>query len=245
MEIGPGAGVMTALLAHRVKRVVAVEIDKRLEPILNAVLFDFDNTSILFSDILKTNLQQLAQSGLDLTHYHLVANLPYYITTDILQRFLTCEMPPKRICIMVQEEAAQRITSIPGSKSWCALAAFTAWYGKARIVQRIPASAFQPMPHVDSAFVDIQPVERPQLTVEQRRLLNKTIKTAFAMRRKKLTNNLRSAFSFTQEEALAILHVLQFDENLRGETLTAEDLYALSCQIETSLANKRRFNVEN
>ena len=137
LEIGPGAGVMTHMLAERARRVLAVELDRGLEPVLADVLEGLDNVQIVFEDFLKADLRALCQGHFDGEPYRVVANLPYYITADILLKLSKSDCPPESIAIMVQKEAAERIMSVPGTKSWCALAAELQFYGQARVITEV------------------------------------------------------------------------------------------------------------
>jgi len=155
LEIGPGAGLMTALLARRCRQVLAVELDRGLEPVLTDVLAGVDNVRVHYGDILKTDVMSLVGDALGSGDYRVVANLPYYITADILLKLTSLSRPPESVCIMVQKEAAERIMSEPGSKQWCALAAELQYYGQARVLAEVPAEAFDPPPHVSSCFIRI------------------------------------------------------------------------------------------
>ena len=231
LEIGPGCGLMTALLAQRCGQVLAVELDERLRPVLEEVLHGCDNVAVRFGDFLKLSVEQAAPEGFDLDDYIVMANLPYYITSDILTRLIESAHPPKRIVIMVQQEAAQRITSQPGGKQWCALAALTAWYGDAQVIADVPRTAFQPQPHVDSALLAITRREDHAVPVRDTALLFATIRAAFAMRRKKLTNNLKASFGLDQGAAVAVLERAGLDANVRGEALQVDQLCAVANEI--------------
>ena len=194
LEIGPGAGVMTRLLAQRARSVLAVEIDAKLEPVLAAVLEGLDNVRVLYRDFMKADLAGMVGESFGDAPYRVVANLPYYITADILMRLVTGERTPESICIMVQREAAERILSEPGSKQWCAMAATLRFYGSASILEELPPDAFDPPPHVTSCFLRIDRRAEPVVSPADERLFRRLIRAAFAMRRKTLANNLKAAF---------------------------------------------------
>lgn len=138
LEIGPGAGVMTALISERAEKVCAVELDQRLEPVLRDVLQPYSNAEVVFCDFLKADVNRLLKDAFGTHEYRVIANLPYYITADILMRLVTSERPPESISIMVQKEAAERIQSEPGEKQECALAATIRIYGSAEVLEKWP-----------------------------------------------------------------------------------------------------------
>ena len=225
LEIGPGAGVMTRHLADRVANVLAVEIDRELQPVLDEVLSGASNAQVVYQDFMKADVARLVGEAFGESPYRVVANLPYYITADILLRLATCARPPESICIMVQKEAADRLMSAPGSKQWCALAANLQYFGSIRVLKEVPPEVFNPPPHVMSCFLRIDRHETPIVTPTDRALFLRLIAAAFAMRRKTLANNLKAAFGISQAEATAILTDAGLDPRVRGEALT---LYELS-----------------
>ncbi|MBR3504848.1 MAG: ribosomal RNA small subunit methyltransferase A [Clostridia bacterium] len=223
LEIGPGAGVMTRCLAEAGARVVAVELDRSLEPVLDAVLAGFD-VRLVFEDILKLDLDALMGEE----PFSVVANLPYYITADVVLRLLTGARRPERIVIMVQKEAAERMMARPDTKTWCALAATAQYFGRIEPLMELPPSAFTPLPHVESVLLGIHLYEEKPFAARDEALLLKVIAAAFAMRRKTLANNLTAAFSVNRETALSWIAALGRDGRVRGEVLGIEELCALS-----------------
>ena len=236
LEIGPGAGLMTALLARRCDRVLAVELDRGLEPVLGEVLSDCDNVKVHYGDILKTDVSALAREVFDGGDYRVVANLPYYITADILLKLTALPQPPTDICIMVQKEAAERIMSQPGGKQWCALAAELQYYGQPEVLAEVPAESFDPPPHVTSCFIRIRRHETPVIEPKDEQLFRKLIRAAFAMRRKTLANNLKAAFGLEQQQTKAVLSAAGVDERVRGEAL---DLHQL-CRVADAISDVTR-----
>jgi len=224
LEIGPGAGLMTALLARRCRQVLAVELDRGLEPVLTDVLAGVDNVRVHYGDILKTDVMSLVGDALGSGDYRVVANLPYYITADILLKLTSLSRPPESVCIMVQKEAAERIMSEPGSKQWCALAAELQYYGQARVLAEVPAEAFDPPPHVSSCFIRIDRHRTPVVSPRDAQLYRRLIRAAFAMRRKTLANNLKASFGLDQQQAKAVMAAAGVDERVRGEALSLEAL---------------------
>jgi len=228
LEIGPGAGVMTALLAERAEKVQAVELDQRLQPVLADVLSPHDNVHVEFCDFMKTDVDTLTKKAFGDHPYRVVANLPYYITADILLRLTTCGNRPEKIDIMVQKEAAERLLSEPGQKEWCALAATVRAYGSTEILEEVPPETFHPAPHVMSAFIEITKVESPLCDAEEEEMFLKTIQAAFLMRRKTLANNLKSAFRLNQEQTANVIADAGLPDKIRGEALSIEELLSVS-----------------
>lgn len=228
LEIGPGAGVMTALISERAEKVCAVELDQRLEPVLRDVLQPYSNAEVVFCDFLKADVNRLLKDAFGAHEYRVIANLPYYITADILMRLVTSERPPESISIMVQKEAAERIMSEPGEKQWCALAATIRIYGSAEVLEEVPPERFDPAPHVDSCFIQIQKHESPIVESEVLPMLRRTIQCAFAMRRKTLANNLKASFGLSGTQAREILNRCRLPATVRGESLDINALYRVS-----------------
>ena len=225
LEIGPGAGVMTGLMARRAARVLSLELDRGLEPVLAQVLEGLDNARVVYQDAMKADLKALTGAAFgEGAPYRVVANLPYYITADILLRLTGADCPPDSVTIMVQKEAAERIMSAPGSKQWCAMAAELQYYGEARVLCEVGPEAFDPPPHVTSRFIRIDRHETPVVTPRDEQLFRRLIRAAFAMRRKTLSNNLKAAFGLDAERAQAVLQAAGVDARVRGEELTLQEL---------------------
>ncbi len=227
LEIGPGAGVMTALLAERAEKVLAVELDERLAPVLNDVLAPHENAKVEYCDFLRCDVDALTARTLG-EQYRVVANLPYYITADILTKLVGAKNPPASIAIMVQKEAAQRLMSEPGSKQWCALAATVRAYGRAEVVEEVPPERFDPVPHVVSCFLKIDAWDAPIVTPKDEALYRRVVQAAFAMRRKTLANNLKTSFGVSQEQTQAVLSAAGLSDKVRGEALTLAQLSDVS-----------------
>lgn len=231
LEIGPGAGVMTALMAQRAMKVLAVEIDEKLRPVLGDVLAPHKNVEVEFCDFMKADVDALTKRAFGHEPYRVVANLPYYITADILLRLTACGNLPADVAIMVQKEAAERLMSNPGSKNWCALAATVRYFGDCEVLEEVPPQCFNPPPHVDSCFVQIHMHEKRLLEGEAEEKLLKLIKWCFHMRRKTLVNNLKACAGMKQEEAVAALEAAGLAPQVRGEALTLEEMVRLSAQL--------------
>lgn len=228
LEIGPGPGVMTAQLARRCEKVVSLEIDEKLRPVLETVLEGMQNVRVIYCDAMKADIGRISRENLGEGPFRVVANLPYYITTDVLLRLVTGGYPIRDISVMVQKEAAQRILSQPGEKQWCAAAAVLAYFGQAHVLEEVPRDRFEPAPHVDSTFLRIELYEEKPVQAQRDDMMLKTIHAAFLMRRKKLSNNLKAAFSLSGEQALAVLQQAGLSPDIRGEVLTMEELARLS-----------------
>ena len=224
LEIGPGSGIMTAIMADKGAHVLAIELDKALEPVLNDVIGSRD-VKIVFQDALKADLNALTREAFgENAKYSIVANLPYYITADFLMRVLTLSPAPECVTLMLQKEACERIMSEPGDKNWSALSASVRYFADPEIVMDAPASLFTPPPHVDSCLLKLHMrANRPLDREDEGRLMN-LIQSAFRMRRKTLANNLSASYSLSREETLSVLEKAGVDAKVRGEVLTIDQL---------------------
>ncbi|MBO7149416.1 MAG: ribosomal RNA small subunit methyltransferase A [Clostridia bacterium] len=225
LEIGCGAGALTSALARKVKRVVGYEIDTRLKPVLEDVLSEYKNTEIIFSDVMKVPLEEIEKKlGSD---YVLVANLPYYITTPIIMRFIENAKNIKAMVIMVQEEVAYRLASKESSSDYGAITVGINLRGSAEVVLKVGREKFTPPPNVDSAVVKITIEKDKFLGVDFDNVRN-VVRCAFSSRRKMLVNNLMNTYKFTRQNAEKILTDAGLSLTVRGENLRAEDYVALS-----------------
>lgn len=228
LEIGPGPGLLTALMARRCRKVTSIEIDEKLKPVLDEVLADCENANIIFGDAMRLDIGKIVAESMGEGPFRVVANLPYYITTDVLMRLVASGLDVKDICVMVQKEAAERMMSLPGGKKWCAVAATIDYFGSPEELCEVPRAAFDPPPHVDSAFIRINMYDKKPVQAKDDAMMLKVINAAFHMRRKKLTNNLKAVFSISQDAALAALSAAGIDANIRGEALEIAELARLS-----------------
>ena len=234
LEIGTGAGTLTKALAESAKKVVSFEIDENLKPTLSENLKEVDNVKVIFKDILKASMQEI-ESNFS-SDYVLVANLPYYITTPIIFKFLEEATKLKRLVIMVQLEVANRICAKPNTKDYGTITPMIDFMGTAKITRKVSRKMFMPVPNVDSAIVRID-LDPNKYEIEDRKLLSKVIKSAFAMRRKTLMNNLKTAFSLSNIELECVLNKVGLKLNIRGENLSTEQFINLSNEI-FALLNK-------
>ena len=227
VEIGPGAGTLTKEIARKAKKVYSFEIDRDLEPVLKEALKDFDNVCVTFKDIQKVKDEELAKLVGD--DYKVVANLPYYITTPIIMRFLECKNLPKSITIMVQKEVAERLCAKAGSAEFGAITLAIKLYGDAKITRIVKKEVFTPRPKVDSAIVNIEITDKYDGVDKEK--VKKLIKAAFLMRRKTLVNNICGAYKKDKDEVIETIKTFGFDERVRGEELDIEDYIKLNEKI--------------
>ena len=228
IEVGPGIGTLTRELASRSEKVMVVEIDKKLIPILGDTLSDFDNVTIVNEDIMKADIKDLIDKNLDGGPVKLVANLPYYITTPIIMRFLEEDINVTDIVVMVQKEVAERMNANPGKKDFGALSVAVQFYCDTEIVAKVPRHLFVPQPNVDSIVIALRVRPERKYKVEDEDLLFKIVKASFGQRRKTLLNSLTSMGILDKTDISAVLSVAGIDEKRRGETLSLEEFARLS-----------------
>ncbi len=229
IEIGPGIGCLTQELAMRYDRVVAVEIDKGLIPILNKTLAEYDNVTVINDDIMKVNLFDIVEKYSDGRQVSVCANLPYYITTPILMHLLESNVNFSSITVMVQNEVATRLIAKPGNSDYGAITAVLNYYGKVSRLFKVSAGSFVPAPKVDSAVIRIDLYKEPPFNVQDEKLFWSMIKAAFEMRRKTLLNAVSAKLPHIKKELLAAaLMEIGYNENVRGERLSTEDFAKLS-----------------
>ena len=229
LEIGPGIGCLTQELAMRYKRVIAVEIDSGLIPILDKTLAEFDNVTVINADIMKTDVQEIVEKYSDGMPISVCANLPYYITTPILMYLLESGVKFSSITVMVQNEVAARLVAKAGSSDYGAITAVLGYYGEARRLFKVSAGSFIPAPKVDSAVVRIDLYDTPKYVPKNERLFRNLIKAAFEMRRKTLVNAISAKLPELDKERIkAAITSLGFSETVRGECLSTEDFVRLS-----------------
>ena len=232
LEIGPGIGCLTQELAMRYSRVVAVEIDKGLIPILGKTLAEFDNVTVINDDIMKVDLAELIERYAEGRPVSVCANLPYYITTPILMRLLESGVRFSSITVMVQNEVAARLVAKAGSADYGAITAVLGYYGTARKLFKVSAGCFVPAPKVDSAVVRIDLYGEPRFDIKNERLFRNLIKAAFEMRRKTLQNAISAKMpQYTKEQITAAIVAIGHDEKVRGERLSTEDFARLSNEL--------------
>ena len=230
LEIGPGIGTMTQYLAEAAGKVVAVEIDRNLLPILQETLADYDNVKVIHADVLSLDLEKLVQEENGGRPIKVVANLPYYITTPIIMALFEQHVPLANVTVMVQKEVAARMKSGPGSKDYGALSLAVQYYAEPYIVANVPCNCFMPRPNVDSAVIRLTRYEEPPVQVKDEKMLFKIIRASFNQRRKTLQNGLNnsSELNFTKDQIAAAIVAAGFSPSVRGEALTLEQFARLT-----------------
>ena len=229
LEIGPGIGTMTQYLCERAGRVIAVEIDKALIPILNDTLSSYSNVEIINEDILKVDITNLCNKYNNGRPIKVVANLPYYITTPIIMGLFESGCPLESITIMVQKEVADRMKCGPGSKDYGALSLAVQFYSNPEIVANVSPESFIPKPGVGSTVIRLTRYPKPPVDVDDEKYMFKLIRAAFNMRRKTMVNSLMSGnLGLTKEEILSAIDKLNLSPQVRGEALTLNEFAALS-----------------
>jgi len=233
LEIGPGIGTLTYELALRHRKVIALEIDRGLIPVLDYTLSEFDNVTVINEDVMKTDLDALLAPSFSEGPVSVCANLPYYITSPILMKLLESRLPFDYITVMIQKEVADRLTSPAGGKDYGAITAVLAYYGEAEKLFDVPADRFMPAPKVDSAVIRIRLYKDAKpCQPKDEDLLFRTIKASFAQRRKTLANTLSAGFpELSREQINAIIADCGHEPTVRGERLSIADFTTLSNKI--------------
>ena len=228
IEVGPGFGVLTRELAKNSKKVISIELDSRLFPVLDYTLEEFDNVKIIEGDVLKINLKDVVNEEFSGEKISVAANLPYYITTPIITMLLEGKYPIKRIVVMVQKEVALRLAADAGSKDYGAISVLTRYYTNPRIVTVVPADSFYPAPKVDSAVVCLEVLDKPNVDVKDEKMFFKVVKGAFSQRRKTLLNCLSSSFGLDKETTAEKIRNCGIEPGIRGEKLGIEEFARLA-----------------
>lgn len=230
IEIGPGIGTLTQLLCERAKKVVAIEIDKELIPILNDTLSGYANAKVIHADVMKTDLSALIAEEFGGMDVKVVANLPYYITTPIVMNLLENHVPVSSITIMIQKEVAMRMQAAPGSKDYGALSLAVQYYADTYIAANVPPNCFMPRPKVGSSVIRLDIHETKPVMAQNEKLMFDIIRGAFNQRRKTLVNAVGNfaGLSFTKEDIASALNSIGLSENVRGEALSLEQFALLA-----------------
>ncbi|MCQ2440637.1 MAG: 16S rRNA (adenine(1518)-N(6)/adenine(1519)-N(6))-dimethyltransferase RsmA [Clostridia bacterium] len=235
IEIGPGVGVLTRELAKRAKRVVAIEIDERLKPILSKTLEDFNNIEVVFGDVMKLDLKKMiAEKFTDCKKVCVCANLPYYITSPIIMMLLESKLNIDSITAMVQAEAAERLCAKVGSRQAGAVTVAVDYYSSANILFDVKRECFLPSPKVDSAVIKLEIRQNPPINVNDEKTFFKVVKACFAQRRKTLLNTVSNTLSIDKDVLRKILEEIDLEPTVRGEQLNITQLALLSDKIYTS-----------
>ena len=236
LEIGPGCGSLTKHLCDAAHHVLSVELDERLVPLLSAFMAERDNFTLVQGDVMALDLHQVTE-GLR-KPFAVVANIPYYITTPLIQRLLTAGLPLSRLALMVQKEVAEKILSAPGEDGWGPLAIRCQYQCEPRLAMDVPAACFTPPPKVDSAFIVMPFRAEPAVVPRNEELFFRVVSAAFALRRKTMLNNLCATFRADRSTALAWMEKAGRDEKVRGEKLSMEELCALADAMDADREEK-------
>lgn len=228
IEVGTGFGTLTRALAARAEKVVSVEIDKKLFPVLDETLAGFDNIEVINGDILKININELIKEKFKETSVNIAANLPYYITTPIIMKLLEERLPVKNIVIMVQKEVADRICANEGGKEYGSISLAVRYFTRPSILFKVGRSSFTPPPKVDSAVIRLEVLEEPSVKVINEKFFFSIIKASFAQRRKTLLNGLANSGISDKKTILSAFSAAGIDEKARGETLSIKKFAQLS-----------------
>ena len=239
LEIGPGIGTLTQYLCENARQVLAVEIDDKLIPILKETLQPYDNVEVLHGDILKQDIQQIADTYNDGKPIKVVANLPYYITTPIIMELFESHVPLANVTVMVQKEVADRMKAEPGTKDYGALSLAVQYYAKPYIAAFVPPTCFMPRPNVGSAVIRLDCLARVPVEVHNEKLMFRLIRASFNQRRKTLQNGIANSaeLSFTKEQAARAIEQAGFDVRIRGEKLGLEEFARLADELERMTEN--------
>ncbi len=228
IEVGPGIGVLTKELCRVSGRVAAIELDKRLYPVLSETLSSFDNFELIEGDAMKLNLKELIDERLsEFDDVKFCANLPYYITSPLIMRLLEERLPISEIVVMVQKEAAQRLCAEMGTRNAGAVTAAVKYYGDAQILFEVGRESFMPSPKVDSAVIKITLNKGSKYSVSDEKKFFSLIRAAFAQRRKTLVNSLSNSLNISKNDITNALLKLSLNPNIRAEELTMEDFVNL------------------
>lgn len=240
IEIGPGIGTMTQYLAEAAGKVIAVEIDKNLIPILEDTLSDFDNVQVINDDVLKVDIRKLAEDENKGKPVKVVANLPYYITTPIIMGLFENHVPVESITVMVQKEVADRMQTGPGSKDYGALSLAVQYYAHPYIVANVPPNCFMPRPKVGSAVIRLTRHAHPPVEVQDEKLMFDIIRAAFNQRRKTLANALKNSdrIDLTKEQIMEGIEKAGKGADIRGEVLTLGEFARLSNELHRIRGNQ-------
>lgn len=238
IEIGPGIGTLTQQLSKYAKKVVAIELDKSLLPILDETLSECENVKVINEDALKIDLKKLIEEEFKGLNVKVVANLPYYITTPIIMKLLETKLDIEKIVVMIQKEVAERMQSDPGSKVYGALSVAVQYYSNPQIIANVPSNVFIPRPNVDSAVIMLDVYDKSPVEVIDDKTMFNVVKSAFGQRRKTLLNALSGGnLGLSKEEISNVLEQADIDPKKRGEVLSIQEFANIS-NVISKLKNK-------
>ena len=236
IEVGPGIGVLTVELAKLADKVVSIELDKRLLPVLDETLADFGNVKVINGDVMEVDLKKLIEDefpGMDVV---VCANLPYYITSPVIMRLLEERLPINSITVMVQKEAAERITAPLGTRKAGAVTASVSYYAEAKTLFKVSAGSFMPPPKVDSSVIRLDIRKTQPVRVEDEKLMFAVIRASFAQRRKTILNSISNSLGISKSQLSEALGECGVSPTARAENLTLEDFAAIAESVRSYLA---------
>lgn len=231
IEVGPGFGVLTAELAKRAEKVVSIELDERLLPVLDETLAEFDNVEVINSDVLKVDLHKLIEENFSGMKVAVCANLPYYITSPVIMHLLESKLPVENITVMVQKEAAQRLCAPVGSRDAGAVTVAVDYYADAEKIFDVSAGSFMPAPKVDSSVIRLNVRKQPPIDLCDEKLFFRMVKAVFAQRRKTAANSISAGMSLPKETVYKAIEAAGYGENVRAESFTLDELATLANKI--------------
>lgn len=231
IEIGSGIGVLTAELAKRAAKVVCIELDKRLLPVLDETLSEFDNVTVINADVLKVDLHKIIEEQFGSMKVAVCANLPYYITSPIIMMLLESHLPIESITVMVQREAADRLCAEVGSRDAGAVTVAVDYYAKAEKLFNVSRGAFMPSPNVDSSVIKLELRDEPPVKVDDEKKFFRLVKSAFGQRRKTASNSISSGMGIPKDQVISALERAGFDKSVRAESFTMEDFLKVSNEL--------------
>lgn len=233
LEIGPGLGTMTQYLCERARRVLAVEIDEKLIPILRETLSPYDNVEVIHGDILKQDIQAISDQYNEGKPIKVVANLPYYITTPIIMQLLESRVPLANVTVMVQKEVAERMQAKPGTKEYGALSLAVQYYARPYLAANVPPNCFMPRPNVGSAVIRLDCLSGKPVEVQDEKLMFRLIRASFNQRRKTLQNGIGNSgeLNYTKGEVIHAIEAVGLPADIRGEKLGLTEFAALADEL--------------
>ena len=231
IEVGPGIGVLTKELALRAKKVVSIELDERLLPVLDETLAEFNNVKIINADVLKVDLKKIIEEEFGGMKVAVCANLPYYITSPVIMHLLESRLPIENLTVMVQKEAAQRLCAPVGSRDAGAVTVAVDYYSDAKKAFDVSAGSFMPAPKVDSSVIKLDIRKQPPVTLKDEKLFFRMVKAVFAQRRKTAANSISAGMSLPKEKVYAAIANAGYPETVRAESFTMEELAVLANSI--------------
>ena len=228
IEVGPGFGVLTAELAKKAKKVVSIELDERLLPVLDETLADFDNVKIINADVLKVDLRKIIEEEFSGMKVAVCANLPYYITSPVIMHLLESRLPIENLTVMVQKEAAQRLCAPVGSRDAGAVTVAVDFYSDAKKAFDVSAGSFMPAPKVDSSVIKLDIRKQPPIGLKDEKLFFRMVKAVFAQRRKTAANSISAGMSLPKDTVYSAIANAGYPETVRAESFTMDELAVLA-----------------